>query len=1722
MLDTEGRWTVLVATVLLIHTIPHAHAAPAACRLTHADIDGDGAKEVVLENGFLRATLEPSSGGRAARVEYKPGGVDLTCFGPYRGTRPGGLFGDRITTQSFPGDYLEATAAVAVVKNTPDEVRVRLTSRGQGGQAANLIIEKEWALARSRSSLEVAATMAYRTGMTDPKDRIRTGLWWQHILRVGKTGSQQGFRNTYSLPLTNGILQVPFVPQARNHFEQDDSYVRNPARGWIGTVAQPGDGAAPVGAVFSLDYSQLLHYYICMVPGMLEFPTVEWYYQKVNLRDGETCRTKVSLMPFRGLDEVTGAHGGIVGRLRFDETACQVGRTVPVRISLVSDRARQATVEVADRLLTWHTGKHTTTVVGAKPVSLGMDQAAALEMPVSFKTPGTHVICIRVRGADGEEVVTFEKPVVVGERSGNYALEPTQARVVVDPTVKRRPNLSGPATPHVPWAKPLRGGPIRVLLVSDICTARQVVELGQRLDMRCDDVLCLGPGLVEKDTPMLWGHRSAPTRHHYQIEEHESEAERLRRLLRENRYDVMVVCPDGMRLTNVPKDVSELAQQRVREGMGLVCLNPKPHKLGTGWLDSVSSLVVGPGSGIPHHIHLRDDDVYYRKGIVRTAQRGQLHADGLAALVPMRILPPTAMYTRERLAKAEGDAVVEYRSAPMLVLGKAGEGRVATLNADVHNLELNAYFEDQLPAMRGERYQEYPYREYSYLLLSKMIRWAAKREADLRLARIGVTEALRISVCVENTTNVDQEVAVEITLRDPFFRPVNWSEGRAVRSITARGQSDISFQARGPFAAGRYTADVALRDRAGQVADSGSAAIHVPGSTIIAGVKPRRPLQRLGEPAEIDVTIEGSPSGKMHMDWRLVDTYRRTVQTGTTPLGREAVTFSTRPIQTTSAVLDLDVTLWDGSRPLHRHVSYLFVRRSPRIEDVLFEVYILAGGAKATRSFAFMRELGVDAGGVSYSGCPWNKAFLALKHNLVPLFGSQFISDFGYYGVPRTVREGPPRSWPDVKPDDPPNVRVWPGITRPGGGGYAMCPHHPTGVNGRMDRVRKRGSLSMLYSPLDYFISDESCFQRDVYARKQKSTDDLCFCRYCLAAFREYLKREYGSLDALNAGWDTAYRSWDEATPLPGRQARLLENWSRWIDFRIFTAKSFCGSVVQVQDRLRETDPRARTSANIHWESPWTAFMAYYLHGPNANRTTEIYPRTFEQGRSYSPEPAYRRIHLGYATYPGHPRTITDHYAWRNLGYGGGRTDFYNGIEGLVGGVLMPTFKEAPMAEWLKALDAAMRKTGIGKAILTSTPDPTVVGVVESYPSQFTYYLEPQHFDKGGYYRRGDYTMWHDVKRVWGSYGRLAEDLGLPWRLVNEEELTASVPAGMRVVILPRATCLASRTAHVLDRFVSDGGIAIADVRLAERDRHGRPASAGAPEWLERLFGVQRDRVGHQDEQLTCSVAASELIASRSTIATTCHELHVQPAGAVTHGTFADGAAHTLIRRHGKGYFVYLNYELWGYSSSRAPAVREVIGGIFARAGVKARSGLFGTDGKPVVNALCLRRTRGAISYYFVLRNLHGPSVGEAELVLPARAHLYDVGSHRYLGHATRLPIVPKTTRGQLIATLPYRVEGIAVVATKQVAQGQKATVSVSVRTSSDQPGGHVIRLEVTHPDGTPCPYWSRNVLSPGARWSDEWTTALDEQQGEWRIRALDVLSGKTAEATFQIVAGPG
>jgi len=83
------------------------------------------------------------------------------------------------------------------------------------------------------------------------------------------------------------------------------------------------------------------------------------------------------------------------------------------------------------------------------------------------------------------------------------------------------------------------------------------------------------------------------------------------------------------------------------------------------------------------------------------------------------------------------------------------------------------------------------------------------------------------------------------------------------------------------------------------------------------------------------------------------------------------------------------------------------------------------------------------------------------------------------------------------------------------------------------------------YKPLFYGIGDE------IGIGNMSAPVDLCASKWCLARFRAWLRKRYGSLERLNAEWATAYDRWDEVEMYSTWQA--LEraetgNFSPWAD----------------------------------------------------------------------------------------------------------------------------------------------------------------------------------------------------------------------------------------------------------------------------------------------------------------------------------------------------------------------------------------------------------------------------------------------------------------------------------------------------------------------------------------------------------------------------------------------
>jgi hypothetical protein len=94
---------------------------------------------------------------------------------------------------------------------------------------------------------------------------------------------------------------------------------------------------------------------------------------------------------------------------------------------------------------------------------------------------------------------------------------------------------------------------------------------------------------------------------------------------------------------------------------------------------------------------------------------------------------------------------------------------------------------------------------------------------------------------------------------------------------------------------------------------------------------------------------------------------------------------------------------------------------------------------------------------------------------------------------------------------------------------------------------------------------------------------DYCFGEHTLGAFRQWLQKQYHSLDKLNREWDTEFNSWEEVIPMTTYEIKerecntlavgQLENYAPWADHRAFMDISFAQALNRLRDFIREVDP---------------------------------------------------------------------------------------------------------------------------------------------------------------------------------------------------------------------------------------------------------------------------------------------------------------------------------------------------------------------------------------------------------------------------------------------------------------------------------------------------------------------------------------------------------------------
>ena len=365
-----------------------------------------------------------------------------------------------------------------------------------------------------------------------------------------------------------------------------------------------------------------------------------------------------------------------------------------------------------------------------------------------------------------------------------------------------------------------------------------------------------------------------------------------------------------------------------------------------------------------------------------------------------------------------------------------------------------------------------------------------------------------------------------------------------------------------------------------------------------------------------------------------------------------------------------------------------------------------------------------------------------------------------------------------------------------------------------IDRVRTRlkqvVQTNAANHPLYYSLGDETGIA-DLAAFW-----DFDFAPASLRAFREWLRGVYGTLDALNAEWDSSYARWEDVTPetTPEALARRDGNFARWADFKTFMDTAFARALRAGTDAVHAADPAALAAIEGAQKPGWGGYDYTKLVGAvdlmemgdaadNAAIVGSLAPRVKLISTSFGYDDAARRA------------------TWQGLLRGGRGIILWDPDEQIVR-------PDGSLGPWGRAVaeDWAELRGGLGALLINSERQYDPVAILYSPESRRVQWLLDRQREGGD-----AWLHWSSEKEDLAADAarrathRAAEALahrGLIPRFVSPAMLGRGELGGARVLILPQTVALSVEEARVVRDLMASGGVVVAYGEPGEFDQHGR------------------------------------------------------------------------------------------------------------------------------------------------------------------------------------------------------------------------------------------------------------------------------------------------------------
>ena len=718
-------------------------------------------------------------------------------------------------------------------------------------------------------------------------------------------------------------------------------------------------------------------------------------------------------------------------------------------------------------------------------------------------------------------------------------------------------------------------------------------------------------------------------------------------------------------------------------------------------------------------------------------------------------------------------------SDSILKIKSFGKGKIAVLN---YKEGRKSPFQPLTPA-EGDYSKSRFFYDYYFSLIGKILFAITNRKSKAEITKISISDN-NVNVFLKKSDSI-KNLTAKIIVRD--YEKKEFSN----QIPLSKSETQIKFNIPS-LKGGTHFVDVIL-SKDGKTVDWASQRINITRKEKIESIKLSKKCFEAGKIINGELQLIEGKANRVKLE--IHDNYNRLIAVKTITLGsKKAYPFAIKikANASLSKLLKLTVFMYKDQRPLAEKNISILTSKKHDMKDFFFVAWLGSPAKYSAREFmlntAFFRALrsyGVDVGFEPFTRRYSNAELSAKAYSMTANNMDILPLIYGLHFYMRAKKNISKSCFATAEWRDKMN-----------------------------SAISRQAEVLKAYSPLAYSLGDENGLSLN--------GEEISFDKKTINEFRKWLKSKYKNLNALNAEWNTTFKTWNTVIPFKSEQARKNKNYPPFVDFRIFMDSAFTLCHKNASETINRITPTAQAGSDGFLDDTSLAgynfyellkvskfFVAY-------NKAGEI-----EQGRSFVKDGSLTGIWYGtYQTYE-----MTDskmrYYPFLPLFYGFNSTWWWMAFpdEKGAGGASALTPSLTPLKGFKVTTEAIRKiKNGIGKMILTAQKPKCRIAILYSEASQHVAFL-----DKGKLY----------YKKCLDRYIKYFRDTGLEFNFIAPEEILNGELSQYKVLVLVQAKAVSNLLANKILTYVKNGGKVVADFTPGIRDEHGKMRKKSV---LEKLF----------------------------------------------------------------------------------------------------------------------------------------------------------------------------------------------------------------------------------------------------------------------------------------------